>query len=174
MKTALIVIDVQAGMFAWPEYPPFEGEFVVARIADLIARARETDVPVHFVQHDGGPDDNLHPGKPGFAFHALIAPRDTDDVTVKRCCSSFQGTDLDAKLKAGGIDHVVICGMQTEFCVDTAVRAAFERGYKVTLVGDAHTTMDTRALKARDIIAHHNATLGGSFAELKHATEVIL
>jgi nicotinamidase-related amidase len=124
------------------------------------------------VQHDGGSQDNFHPGKPGFPFHPSVAPTDQDDVTVKQRCNSFQGTDLDRKLRAAGADRVVICGMQTEYCVDTAVRAAFERGYKVTLVSDAHTTMDTRTLNAPDIIAHHNATLGGSFAELRRAEDV--
>ena len=61
--------------------------------------------------------------------------------------------------------------MQTEFCVDTAVRAAFERGYKITLVKDAHSTGDTRVLKAKDIIAHHNATLR-DFADLQRAEEI--
>ena len=172
MTTALLVIDVQQGIFAFPDSAPHDGELVVERIACLIARARAGNTPVYFVQHDGGPGDGLHPGKPGFPFHSKVAPTDDDDVTVETRCNSFQGTDLDGKLKAAGTQHVVICGMQTEYCVDTAVRAAFERGYKVTLVGDAHTTMDTRVLHARDIIAHHNTTLAGSFAEVRRTEEV--
>jgi nicotinamidase-related amidase len=62
--------------------------------------------------------------------------------------------------------------MQTEFCIDTAVRAAAERGYTITLVSDGHTTGDTHALRAPDIISHHNATLGTSFADLKTAAEL--
>ena len=174
MKTALIVIDVQQAMFAFPDHPPHDGEAVVARIAGLIARARAADVPIFFVQHDGGPDDPLHPGKPGFPFHAAVAPRDTDDVTVKTRCSAFQGTDLDEKLRDAGIERVVICGMQTEYCVDTAVRAAFERGYTVVLAGDSHTTMDTGVMPAKQIIAHHNATLRGAFADIRAAGEIEL
>jgi nicotinamidase-related amidase len=67
---------------------------------------------------------------------------------------------------------LVICGMQTEFCVDTAVRGAYERGYKVVLLGDAHTTFDTQLLPAADIIAHHNATLSGGFAAVKPAASI--
>jgi nicotinamidase-related amidase len=40
MTKAFIAIDVQQGMFAVPEYPPHDAKATVARIADLIARAR--------------------------------------------------------------------------------------------------------------------------------------
>ena len=98
--------------------------------------------------------------------------RDGESVTVKRHCNAFQNTDFDQTLKRADIDHLIVCGMQSEYCVDTAVRAAVERGYKVTLVSDAHTTFDTKALSGADIVAHHNTTLDGSFATLKKVKEI--
>jgi nicotinamidase-related amidase len=62
--------------------------------------------------------------------------------------------------------------MQTEYCVDSACRAAAALGYRSVLVSDAHTTFDTSVLSAAQIIAHHNLTLGDSFAELALAREV--
>jgi nicotinamidase-related amidase len=171
MTTALVVIDVQQGMFAFPDYPPHDGEGVVARIAGLIARARAAERPIFYVQHDGGPGHPLGAGTEGFPFRPELAPQPGDSVTVKRNCNSFQDTDLDARLRNAGIDHLVICGMQTEFCVDTAVRAGFERGYKITLVEDAHSTGDTPVLKAKDIVAHHNRTLA-DFAKLQCANAI--
>src|SRR6185437_10028955 len=94
------------------------------------------------------PSLSARPGLPGFPFHDAIAPAPGDDVTVKTKSSAFHGTDFDAKLKARGIDHLVVTGMQSEYCVDSAVRGAYERGYKVTLVSDAHSTGDTRVAKA--------------------------
>ena len=167
---ALLVIDVQQGMFA--SALPHDGEAVVARIAGLIALARANGVPVFFVQHDGGPGDDFSKDGPGFAFRPEIAPRDGETVTVKRKCNSFQQTDLDAKLRAAGIDHLVICGMQTEYCVDTAIRAAVDRGYRVSVASDAHSTFDTKILPAATIIAHHNNTWQGSFATLLQAAEI--
>ncbi len=82
-------------------------------------------------------------------------------------------TDLDAKLKARGIDRVVIAGMQTEYCVDTSVRSAMSHGYKVVLGADAHSTFDSPDLKAADIVAHHNRVLR-SFAEILPAAEIAL
>ena len=49
---------------------------------------------------------------------------------------------------------------------------AGERGFHVTLVADGHSTVDSRVLKARDIVAHRNETLGGSYAKLVKAADV--
>lgn len=169
---ALVIIDVQQGMFTFPGYVPHDGEGTVARIAGLLARARASGTPVFFVQHDGAEGEALTAGSPGFPFRAELAPRDDESVTVKRRCSAFQDTDFDARLRGAGIDHVVVCGMQTEFCVDTAVRSASERGYRVTLVSDGHSTFDRKTLSSAAIVAHHNAVLGDGFATLKRADEV--
>ncbi|MCF3946094.1 cysteine hydrolase family protein [Acidiphilium iwatense] len=169
---ALLVIDVQCGMFADPAVQPHEGEAVVGRIARLIDAARTAKVPVIFVQHDGGAGDVLARGEPGFAFRPELAPRDGEPVVVKRFCSAFQETDLADLLAAWGIGRVAVCGMQTEYCIDTTCRSAFERGLEVTLIGDAHTTFDSDAMPAAAIIRHHNATLNGGFVAVRQAEAV--
>jgi nicotinamidase-related amidase len=170
---ALVIIDVQMGMFSDPKYMLHDGEATVARIAGLLNRARKNGTPVFFVQHDGGKGDPFERGTPGFAYRSELAPRDGESVTVKRHCNSFQNTDFDQTLERADINHLIVCGMQTEYCVDTAVRASVERGYNVTLVSDGHTTFDTKALSGADIVAHHNATLSGSFAALKTVEEIV-
>lgn len=169
---ALMIIDVQQGMFSFPGFQPHDGEATVARIAGLLRRARDSATPIFFVQHAGSAEEALSPEKPGFAFRVELAPADDESVTVKKHCNSFWDTDLDQKLKRADIDHLIICGMQSEFCVDTAVRAAVEHGYRVTLVSDGHTTFTNKALSAERIIAHHNATLGSGFATLRSASEI--
>ncbi len=169
---ALMIIDVQKGMFALPQYRLHDGEETVKRIEMLLKRARACGVPIFFVQHAGGEADPFAPGSPGFPFRDELAPQDGEIVTVKRYCSAFRETDLDQTLKRNDIDELIVCGMQTEYCVDTAVRAAAERGYRLTLVSDGHTTFDTPALSAEKIKAHHNETLSGSFAQLKRADEI--
>ena len=52
MKSAVLVIDVQRGLFD-PEPRPYEADAVVGRINTLTARAREAGVPVVFIQHEG-------------------------------------------------------------------------------------------------------------------------
>jgi len=173
MTTALVIIDVQRGMFSMPGFDLHDGEGTVDRIAALLERARAGGTPVFFVQHDGGPEDpQFDRDGPGFPFHPKLAPRAAEDVTVKRKGSAFNGTGFDAKLRAAGIDTLVICGMQSEYCVDSAVRGAVERGYRVVLAADGHTTADTPVLKAATIVAHENETLGGSYAEIVPAERI--
>ena len=51
MKTALLVIDVQRGLFD-PAPRPFEADEVVRRINALTQRARAAGVAVAFIQHE--------------------------------------------------------------------------------------------------------------------------
>ncbi|MEM1194528.1 MAG: cysteine hydrolase family protein [Pseudomonadota bacterium] len=171
MAKALTIIDVQKGMFAYGD--PHHGEAVVDRLAQLLDAARASGAPIFFVQHDGGEGSPLAPNSEGFDFHAALAPNPDEDVTLKRHCSVFQATDLEQKLRERGVDGLVIGGMQTEFCIDTAVRGAFERGFAVTLIADGHTTFDTPALRAEQIIAHHNHTLAsGHFASVQNSAQI--
>jgi nicotinamidase-related amidase len=169
---ALLVIDVQCGMFTHPTAQPYDGDGVVSRISGLVEAARASGAPVIFVQHAGRTDELLAPHKPGFALHPALAPRDDEPVIVKRYCNAFQETDLADRLAALGVSKVTICGLQSEYCVDTACRAAFANGLKVTLARDAHTTFDTPVMPAAAIIRHHNTTLGAGFVTLKAAAEI--
>jgi len=68
---------------------------------------------------------------------------------------------LQGVLQSRGVEKLVVCGLQSEYCVDSTVRRALALGYPVTLVADGHTTMDNAVLKAAQISAHHNVTLSG-------------
>lgn len=168
---ALLIIDVQQGMFSAGQ--PYDGEAVVGRLAALLAHARASGAPVFFVQHRGDDDDDpLAPDGPGFPFRVELTPLPDESVTVKDRCSAFQETNLDQALRKAGVDHLIVAGMQSEYCIDTTVRSAFEHGYKVTLIEDGHTTFDTPTLTGAQIVAHHNDTLRGSFASLAAASDV--
>ena len=64
-----------------------------------------------------------------------------------------------AVLAGLGVIDLVICDMQTEFCVATPPRRAAALEYPVVLLADAHSTNDKPHLPAVDIIRHHNHTL---------------
>jgi nicotinamidase-related amidase len=93
-------------------------------------------------------------------------------LLVKRHPDSFQETELQRELKERDIEHLVIAGIQTEYCVDTTCRRAYSLGYDVVLVQDGHSTWDSEHLDASQIIAHHNNVLGGWFARLQPAREI--
>ena len=171
MTTALMIVDVQQGMFEYPA-PLHRGEETVQRIAELLQRARAAGLPVIHIRHDGGNGHRLAAGTPGWLHHPLVAPRDGETVIDKRFSSAFQDTGLEHHLRASGIDHLIVAGMQTEMCVDSACRTAAAQGYRITLVEDGHTTWDTEVLPADKIIAHHNRSLSRSMVELAKAAEV--
>jgi nicotinamidase-related amidase len=70
------------------------------------------------------------------------------------------------------VDELVITGMQSEYCVTSAIRGAYERGYRLMLPSDAHSTFDTRVAKGKDIVALVNDTTSGSFAMVVPASEI--
>ena len=173
MTTALLIIDLQQGMFtAGPA--PHDGEAVLSRVAGLIERARAEGVPVLHVRHDGGADDPLARGTPGFEIHPKVAPATGEPVFEKTECNAFHRTGLHDALRRLGVHRLVIAGMQSEYCIDTSCRAAHDLGYRVVLVEDGHTTFDNGVLSADKIVAHHNRTLKGGFAEVSKAAVVDL
>jgi nicotinamidase-related amidase len=171
MTTALLIVDVQQGMFMLKR-PPHQGDEVVGRIAALLTDARASHKPIFHIRHNGGPGHILEPNTAGWAFHPKVTPQEGEPVIDKRHSSAFQKTLLDEHLKQSGVDTVVITGLQTEYCVDSACRAAFALGYCVVLASDAHTTFATTVLPAARIIVHHNLTLGDGFAVLATTDEL--
>lgn len=172
-RTALVVIDVQLGMFDAPEEPPVPGgERLLEKIGGLIGEAREAGAPVIYVQHCDEAGDLLEEGTERWKIHPRIAPLEGDLIVKKRTPDSFLGTTLREEMGSRNIEGLVLAGMQTEYCVDTTCRRAFSLGYDVTLVADAHGTWDNDDLSAAQIIAHHNEVLGSWFATAMNADEV--
>jgi len=157
MITALLIIDVQHGLCSG-EYEAFEATRVIERINRVSRKMREAGAPVVVIQHEAL-DGPLEYGTAGWNLAAGLDVQPTDVYVRKKATDSFHNTDLQAILQAHGVKKLAICGLQSEFCVDTTTRRALALGYPVTLVSDAHSTMDNSVLSAAQITAHHNETL---------------
>jgi nicotinamidase-related amidase len=168
-RTALVVIDVQQGIFAGKRPSP-RWPGILERIGALAARAAAAGLPVVYVQHDGGPGHRLEAGGDGWRLDPALAPTRPTLVCRKTACDAFFETPLEAELDDLGVERLVVAGCMSQFCVDTTCRRAVSLGYDVVLAADAHATADAGALTADQIIAHHNDTLDGldaGGAELK-------
>src|SRR5438552_12280182 len=157
MKAALLVIDVQQGLCEG-EHNAFESADVIGRINRVSAKARAAGIPVIFIQHESE-GEYLEFGTHAWQLAQALHTEPSDLRIRKTTPDSFLNTDLQATLQAGAITDLIICGMHTEFCVDTTTRKALALGYPVVLVEDAHTTESNEHLSAAQIIWHHNDTL---------------
>ena len=176
MTTALVIIDLQNAILSGMAPPERQREIdaaldaCVARVAEVQARAREAGVPVIVVQHDDHPGHRLQTGTGGHALRREIQPENEEITVHKTACDAFYRTKLHDVLTAQGVNHLVIGGCMTQFCIDTSVRRAVSLGYDVTLLSDGHTTADMGALTFGQIIAHHNALLSGFDAGERRVT----
>lgn len=171
MSSALLIIDMQVGLFNGPD-APHDGERIVANIQQLIGRARGRKVPIYAVRHTGPKGSPIEAGS---AFWQLLPALElnasADILFDKRKPNAFYGTTLAEQLRANGINELFIVGMKTQYCIDATCRAAADLGFNPVLIADAHTCMDTPALPARTIIEHHNATLNGAFARVVNTAD---
>jgi nicotinamidase-related amidase len=130
---ALLVIDVQVGVVG----EAHNREAVLASINVAVDKARAAGVPVVWVQHS---DSELVLESPEWQLAPEMKPAAGEHKIRKTYRSSFVETNLEEVLAELGADHLVICGAETNNCVRHTSHTALERGYDVTLIGDAHTT----------------------------------
>jgi ureidoacrylate peracid hydrolase len=70
-----------------------------------------------------------------------VAPEEDEIVIPKTSSSVFISTNIDYVLRNLGIRSLMLVGMLTDQCVDSAVRDACDLGYLVTVVTDACVTL---------------------------------
>jgi nicotinamidase-related amidase len=151
-NTALMVIDVQAGVVA----EAHQRDAVVANISSLVEKARSEGVPVVWVQHN---DEQLEQGSDDWQYVPELTRRESEALVHKRFGDSFEDTDLEQVLAAAGVGQLIVTGAETDACIRSTIHGAFTRGYDVTLVGDAHTTNDNSEWGSPppdQVIAHTN------------------
>lgn len=175
---ALLLIDVQQGLDD-PRWGARNNPDAEQRIADLLAAWRAARRPVIHVQHLSlVPDSPLRADAPGNAFKVEARPLAGEPVFRKHVNSAFIGTDLEAHLRANGIDSLVVVGITTDHCVSTTARMAANLGFDVTVVEDATTTFERRGpdgtLYSADLMHRVElASLNGEFATVRSAQDIL-
>jgi nicotinamidase-related amidase len=145
MSRALLVIDVQNDVVN----SAFNRDAVVSTIAGLVDRARADGTPVVWVQHN---DPWMLVDSQDWQIVEELAPAPGEARIDKQYRNSFEDTAL-ADVVAG-VDELIVCGAETNYCIRHTIHSALDRGYNVTLVGDAHTCT---ANDAERVIAEQNA-----------------
>jgi nicotinamidase-related amidase len=145
-RTALLLVDV-INPFDFPGGEAFARRALrtARQIRRLSARARWRSVPVIYV------NDNLgrwrsdigdiiagcrRPGVPGAAVVDLLTPEPEDFVILKSTLSGFYQTPLEAMLRLGRVETVVVGGFAADNCVFFTAADAYMRDYRVVVPSD--------------------------------------
>ena len=162
---ALLVIDIQRAAFDGVRCPPMDApDALLASAHALIDAARAGGHPVVFIQHSEGPGAPFEEGTEHWLLHRSFDPHPGDLRITKSKSSSFEGTSLDADLKARDVDALVVCGLQSEHCVSNTSYSALQLGYGVRVAADGHGTWPDGGRTASDIRSDVNRKLAAAGA----------
>jgi nicotinamidase-related amidase len=140
-RTALVLVDFQRELVDGSLPLPGADE-AVRRARTLLRWARDHRVTVvHVRQLAARPDGPLfRPGTAGVQPVAELVARGNELEISKSMAGAFSRTDLDARLRAYGVDTLVVAGFMTHLAVDSTARDAAVLGYRVVIAGDATAT----------------------------------
>lgn len=155
MTTALVVIDLQEAMRDTRDAGnPWANAGAVEAAAQVLAGFRAAGLAVVHVHHHGtDPADEFHPANPLSAAMPEMLPLPGEVVVIKQGSSGFIGTDLEARLRAGGHDRLVMIGGEANMCVESTTRMAGNLGFQCIVVADALINFGRRARDGREIPA---------------------
>jgi len=161
-RTALLVVDVQN--YFWMKdlpvlYTP-EMEDIVDNTNTLVDISRDLGVPIYWVQHSFTQGwkswyqkttkgevaevmiQHTAPGSFGFDVHESMHVRPHDIRVPKTRYSTMlpNSSDIDAQLRARGIETLIITGGLTNCCCECTARDAMMMDYDVVFVSDANAT----------------------------------
>lgn len=157
-RCALLVVDMQndfvmpGGAFAQAGLTIPDPTALVERVAALVARFRAGGGLVVWVTMVWDDDAavgllaqrspflrsaGLRRDTPGAQLVDGLVPEPEDLVVEKTRFSAFHATDLEQQLADAGVQTLAMCGVRTDFCVESTVRDAFFRDLRVIVVEDA-------------------------------------
>ena len=173
-KIALVVVDPfndflsEGGKLYSYAKETLEGNKVVENIKLLLETARNRNILVIYAphrhtakgdymnwkflspSHEGSKNTTVfEKGSWGAEFHPDLLPKNGDLIAQNHWTGSgFANTDLDFLLRMHNIDHIVLCGMRANTCIDSTARFGVELGYHVTLIRDAIGAFNWEEIKA--------------------------
>jgi nicotinamidase-related amidase len=154
--TALVLIDLQNWILGMPLLPHDVATVVgnAVRLAAAIRTGGGIVVPVRVAFSTGYPELLKVPvdepatlpagGIPeaALAFAPEIESLGADLVITKRQWSAFYGTELELQLRRRGVDTIILCGVATNFGVESTARDAWQHNYAVVVAEDACASRD--------------------------------
>ncbi len=154
-SAALVVIDLQKGI-ATRELQPYNSQTVIGNAARLAGAFRRNGMPVFLVHVISSDKDRLNViadeamfsrpqaqqmPKDWSEFVPELNASDSDIVITKKQWGAFYGTELELQLRRRKIDTIVLCGVATNYGVESTARFAYEFGFNQVFAEDAISSM---------------------------------
>lgn len=163
---ALIIIDVQTMLV---KEKPYNVDLMLETINQGIKQFRAHHEPVIFIQHT---NEELVENTKDWEVSDQL-DKDKSDICVKKSFNSFfKATQLKEILNAKDVDTLVLCGMQTEYCLDASIKSAFEQDYTLYVLKNAFSTFDTPLLSANVMNQHYQTIWSNEFATMIDVKEL--
>ena len=170
--TALLVIDLQRDYFPGGKFELPGIERAVERAAVLATLFRTNGMPVIHIRHfELDPAVGfLLEGTPGAEIDPRVAPQGEDMLITKNYPNAFRDTTLARILHVLGAKELFFCGAMSNLCIDSTVRAAFDMGYRCTVVEDACAACDLEfagnVIPAEQVHGAFMAALASAYGEV--------
>jgi nicotinamidase-related amidase len=153
---------------------PYNERQVIGNIKKLIDIARENKIEVIYVRHNDGVGSELEYGSDSWQIYDEIAPEMNERIFEKQYNSAFRKTGLKEYLESKEINNIVLVGLQTEYCIDTTCKCAFEYGFNVIIPEATNTTFSNDYLSGKELYEFYNYTIWKNrFAEVLPVEDVI-
>ncbi len=177
-SAALVVVDVQKAI-DHPTWGRRNNPDAETNMGRLLAAWRATKRPVFHVRHlSREANSTYRPGQEGCEFKEVVRPAAGEQVVDKHTNSAFIGTELEGKLRAAGVNTLVIVGVITNNSVEATARMAGNLGFHTTVGSDATATFDRVDYygvprTADDVHAMSLANLQDEYAAILSTAEVL-
>jgi nicotinamidase-related amidase len=177
---ALIIIDIQKEYFKGGNLELVNPIPASENARKVLNYFRAEKLPLVHIQHLSADPESLPifvQGTPGAEIHENVKPLEGERIVQKYYPNSFRETSLLQYLKENDVTEVVIIGMMTHMCIDATTRAAFDFGYKCTVIQDACASRDLEIngeiVKAGDVQNAFLAALEFFYAQIKSTDQFL-
>lgn len=179
MRVGLVLIDLQNDYFPGGKMELVGMDSAARNAANILHLFRNRQLPVFHIKHiSTRPGASFFlPGTVGVNIHKSVAPLDGEPIIEKQYPNGFRETLLLDLLKKYKIDNVVICGAMSHMCIDATARAAYDYGYKCTVIEDSCAARDLRfkgeIIKADKVHAAFMSALSVPYANVLSTSEFV-
>ena len=150
--TGLLIVDIQGRLARLVE----ESDALIANTATLVQGVRALGLPVVWLEQN--------PEKLGATVPELQPLQAGDPVLPKFSFGALGEPAVAAALAESGVDHWLVCGIETHICVYQSVLGLLASGARVSLVVDA---VSSRRAANRELAIGQLAARGAALTSVE-------